>query len=92
MTVKVNGHVIERLTLKIDKNVKTVEINHNGAYRCICENSFGNIKIFVLRPERKPWSSGLGRRLINKRLLVRIQDGCLMPNISATLTPVLSFS
>ena len=37
VTVKVNGHVIERLTLKIDKNVKTVEIDHNGAYRCICE-------------------------------------------------------
>ena len=31
-TVKVNGHVIERLTLKIDKNVKTVEIDHSGAY------------------------------------------------------------
>ena len=34
MTGKVRGHVIERLTLKIEKNVNKTEINHIGAYLC----------------------------------------------------------
>ena len=32
MTVKVNGHVIDRLTEKIVKNVKSVKDNHKSAY------------------------------------------------------------
>ena len=34
-----SGHVIQRLILKIDKNVKSVEIDHNGACLCDCEGS-----------------------------------------------------
>ena len=31
---KVSGHEIERLTLKIEKNVNKTEIDHIGAYLC----------------------------------------------------------
>ena len=34
VTVKVSGHVIDRLTEKIVKNVNKTEIDHIGAYLC----------------------------------------------------------
>ena len=45
MTVTVSSRVIRSLIKKIDKNVKTVEIDHNGAYLC-------EFKYFKLR---LPW-------------------------------------
>ena len=39
VTVKVSGHVIDRLTEKIVKNVIKDEIDHNGAYLCDYEYS-----------------------------------------------------
>ena len=39
VTIKVNGHVIDRLTEKIVKNVIKDEIDHNGAYLCDYEYS-----------------------------------------------------
>ena len=39
VTVKVSGHVINRLTDKIVKNVIKDEIDHNGAYLCDYEYS-----------------------------------------------------
>ena len=39
VTVKVSGHVIDRLTDKIVKNVIKDEIDHNGAYLCDYEYS-----------------------------------------------------
>ena len=38
MTVKVSGHVIDRLTKKIVKNVIKDEVGHNSAYRHMCEH------------------------------------------------------
>ena len=35
VTVKVSGHVIDAWSLKINKNVKTIEIDHIGAYLCV---------------------------------------------------------
>ena len=37
MTAKVRSRVTDGLTLKIEKNVKITEIDHNGACRRICE-------------------------------------------------------
>ena len=37
MTGVVRSRVTERLILKIEKNVKITEIDHNGACRRICE-------------------------------------------------------
>ena len=44
MTAKVRSRVTDGLTLKIDKNVKIGEIDHNGAY--LCESK--HIRILIL--------------------------------------------
>ena len=50
MTVKVSGHVIDRLTKKIEKNVNKDEINCIGAYLSDYKH-FKILNLLLLHPE-----------------------------------------